>query len=218
MTQPNDAWNKGGPYERYVGGWSRRVAPRFLQWIDAGPALRWLDVGCGSGALTGLRPAVRARLRFLLLVAVTALPGRAPAASLADAEIAEALEAHAEAVAGVQAELLVLCESAPSAERFELYRTYNHSAGTTLQVAFLREALRAWMTSTSGADREARRSELAQQAQFTLWEIDGYIAALEEAAVAGGARARIESALLEVLREIRSSVSRAGEPADALGH
>jgi SAM-dependent methyltransferase len=45
-------WAEGDPYERYVGRWSRRVAGPFLQWLDMPASLRWLDVGCGTGALT----------------------------------------------------------------------------------------------------------------------------------------------------------------------
>jgi SAM-dependent methyltransferase len=47
----SDSWNRGDPYEGYVGRWSRRVAPRFLSWLGVGPDRRWLDVGCGTGAL-----------------------------------------------------------------------------------------------------------------------------------------------------------------------
>ncbi len=47
-----DAWEHGDPYERYVGRWSRRVAPLFLAWLDLPGGLRWLDVGCGTGALS----------------------------------------------------------------------------------------------------------------------------------------------------------------------
>ncbi len=47
----SDTFQQGAPYERYVGRWSRRVAPPFLSWLDLPPALRWLDVGCGTGAL-----------------------------------------------------------------------------------------------------------------------------------------------------------------------
>ncbi len=50
-ARPDDAWNKGDPYELYVGRWSRLVAERFVGWLDLPPALRWLDVGCGTGAL-----------------------------------------------------------------------------------------------------------------------------------------------------------------------
>lgn len=46
-----DHWERGDPYERYVGRWSRRVAPRFLSWLNLPAGLRWLDVGCGTGAL-----------------------------------------------------------------------------------------------------------------------------------------------------------------------
>jgi len=49
---PSDAWNKGDPYEMYVGRWSRLVAPQFLAWLNLPASLRWLEVGCGTGALT----------------------------------------------------------------------------------------------------------------------------------------------------------------------
>ncbi|MCV2395255.1 methyltransferase domain-containing protein [Actinotalea sp. M2MS4P-6] len=47
-----DRWERGDPYERYIGRWSRRVAPLFLDWLDIPPGRRWLDVGCGTGALS----------------------------------------------------------------------------------------------------------------------------------------------------------------------
>ncbi len=47
----SDTWERGSPYEQYVGRWSRQVAPRFLSWLDVAPGRRWLDVGCGTGAL-----------------------------------------------------------------------------------------------------------------------------------------------------------------------
>lgn len=47
----SDTWERGDPYERYVGRWSRRVAPRFLSWLALPSGRRWLDVGCGTGAL-----------------------------------------------------------------------------------------------------------------------------------------------------------------------
>lgn len=46
-----DIWASGDDYERYVGRWSRQVAPRFLAWIDVPGNSRWLDVGSGTGAL-----------------------------------------------------------------------------------------------------------------------------------------------------------------------
>jgi SAM-dependent methyltransferase len=51
-SHPDDSWNKGDPYERYVGRWSQFIAREFLDWLNLAPSLRWLDVGCGTGALT----------------------------------------------------------------------------------------------------------------------------------------------------------------------
>jgi SAM-dependent methyltransferase len=50
-THVSDTWERGSPYERYVGRWSRQVAPLFLTWLDVPRGRRWLDVGCGTGAL-----------------------------------------------------------------------------------------------------------------------------------------------------------------------
>jgi SAM-dependent methyltransferase len=46
-------WASGDAYEPYMGRWSRLVAARFVDWLDPAPGARWLDVGCGTGALTG---------------------------------------------------------------------------------------------------------------------------------------------------------------------
>lgn len=51
-TPAPDKWKSGDAYERYMGRWSRQLAPRFLNWVGAPPGLRWLDVGCGTGALS----------------------------------------------------------------------------------------------------------------------------------------------------------------------
>lgn len=47
-----DQWNSGGGYEAYVGRWSRLAAHEFLNWLNVPLGARWLDVGCGTGALT----------------------------------------------------------------------------------------------------------------------------------------------------------------------
>jgi ubiquinone/menaquinone biosynthesis C-methylase UbiE len=52
MEKVKEVWAKGEAYEPYVGRWSRLVAREFLCWLNAGPNGRWLDVGCGTGALS----------------------------------------------------------------------------------------------------------------------------------------------------------------------
>jgi len=46
-------WTSGSPYEAYVGRWSRLVAPELLAWLAVPSGGRWLDVGCGTGVLSG---------------------------------------------------------------------------------------------------------------------------------------------------------------------
>jgi len=48
----SDQWAAGEAYERFMGRWSRLVAPEFVAWLGVGPGARWLDVGCGTGALS----------------------------------------------------------------------------------------------------------------------------------------------------------------------
>lgn len=47
-----DVWAVGGAYEAYVGRWSRQVAMEFVRRLALPSGLDWLDVGCGTGAVT----------------------------------------------------------------------------------------------------------------------------------------------------------------------
>lgn len=51
-SQRTDVWTAGALYEPYVGRWSRRVAQELLNWLRIPAQKHWLDVGCGTGALT----------------------------------------------------------------------------------------------------------------------------------------------------------------------
>lgn len=53
-NERKDVWAAGNLYESYVGRWSRLVAREFLTWLAAPLHSEWLDVGCGTGALTGV--------------------------------------------------------------------------------------------------------------------------------------------------------------------
>ena len=52
MTTTPDKWTDGSAYEMYVGRWSRRIGQPFLSWLESTADSRWLDLGCGTGALT----------------------------------------------------------------------------------------------------------------------------------------------------------------------
>lgn len=52
MASGYDRWAGSDAYERYIGRWSRPVADLFVVWLDVPPGQRWLDVGCGTGALS----------------------------------------------------------------------------------------------------------------------------------------------------------------------
>jgi len=52
QSHPREVWASGVAYEPYVGRWSRLVAHEFLNWLTVSAGSRWLDVGCGTGALS----------------------------------------------------------------------------------------------------------------------------------------------------------------------
>lgn len=52
MNAPADRWVIGEAYEAYMGRWSRPLARAFVEWLHPKPSANWLEVGCGTGALT----------------------------------------------------------------------------------------------------------------------------------------------------------------------
>jgi len=51
-NESKEVWASGDSYEPYVGRWSRLVAKEFIRWLALPENSRWLDVGCGTGALS----------------------------------------------------------------------------------------------------------------------------------------------------------------------
>src|SRR5882724_456231 len=54
MAQEPIRFEDGAGYEKMMGVWSRLAGEVFLDWLAPAPGLRWLDVGCGSGAFSQL--------------------------------------------------------------------------------------------------------------------------------------------------------------------
>lgn len=51
MAEAAVHFDDSAAYERFMGRWSRAVAPVFLDWLGAQRRASWLDVGCGTGIL-----------------------------------------------------------------------------------------------------------------------------------------------------------------------
>ena len=47
-----DRWEAGSTYEGFMGRWSRPLAPLFVSWLQVPGNAHWLDVRCGTGAVT----------------------------------------------------------------------------------------------------------------------------------------------------------------------
>ena len=45
-------WTQAAEYEAHIGRWSRIAARQFVTWLRVRPGSRWLDAGCGTGAVT----------------------------------------------------------------------------------------------------------------------------------------------------------------------
>jgi len=52
LNETVDKWISGDAYDRFMGRWSRRVAMEFIRWLSPPASWNWLEVGCGTGALT----------------------------------------------------------------------------------------------------------------------------------------------------------------------
>jgi SAM-dependent methyltransferase len=52
MAENQIRFEDGAAYERMMGAWSRLVGDIFLDWLAPASGLRWIDIGCGSGAFS----------------------------------------------------------------------------------------------------------------------------------------------------------------------
>jgi len=51
-TEQTARFTDGAGYEKFMGQWSRIAGRLFIDWLALPSGLRWLDVGCGTGAFT----------------------------------------------------------------------------------------------------------------------------------------------------------------------
>jgi len=49
---PKDVWESASAYERFMGRWSRDLARALVSRLGISHGCHWLEVGCGTGALT----------------------------------------------------------------------------------------------------------------------------------------------------------------------
>jgi len=54
MAEQQIHFDDGASYEQMMGIWSRFAGEIFLDWLALPLGLRWIDIGCGSGAFTEL--------------------------------------------------------------------------------------------------------------------------------------------------------------------
>jgi len=184
----HDAWQAGDAYDRYMGRWSRKLAPRFLDRLKPEPGLDWIEVGCGTGALT---EAVLARRAPHSLLAVEPSDGfRALAESrLADSHVsfrkgsAEALPAES-ASCDIAVSALVLNFVPDRAKALAEMRRVVRPGG---RVAFYVwdypgggvQFMRAFWTAATALDPEA--ADLKEDRRFPFCTAEG-LTGLAEAA------------------------------------
>jgi hypothetical protein len=163
--------------------------------------------------------AMKSIRRLRLSVIVLAWAGCASVADAlerpGDAANMDDLRRRATAATAIHRVFLALIEEVPRKEKFELYRTYDESIGTWVQIRFLRDTLDASVAATSWTVELKLRTDLRDQARYALWEVDQSITYFD-ARIAAEKRARTVrqvKALRSALLNVRATVTRlAAEP------
>jgi len=199
QTSRHDAWQAGDSYDRYMGRWSRQIAPRFLDWMGAADGRDWLEVGCGTGALSA---AILARCHPRSLLSIDASEGFIAKArsNVPDARVefrvgdAQALAADP-ASRDVIVSALVLNFVPDRAKALAEMKRVARSGGT---VGFYVwdypgggvEFIRAFWTAATALDPNAR--DLTEDRRFPFCAADGLTAMARAAGLADVACIAIE--------------------------
>ena len=179
-TSRHDAWAAGDSYESYMGRWSRQIAPRFLEWLDLPLGLDWLDVGCGTGALSAT---ILARCDPRSLISIDPSAGfiAKAQASLRDARVAfQVGDAQALDVATASKDAIVsalVLNFVPDKEKAlaEMKRVARRGATIGFYVWDYPgggiEFMRAFWTAAAALDPQAR--DLTEDRRFPFCTHDG---------------------------------------------
>lgn len=196
---PRDVWGVGEAYEAYVGRWSRSVAREFVRWLGVPPRARWLDVGCGTGALVEAIVAHAAprdvlgvdRSQGFVAHARARVSGAAVALAVADAQ---ALPVPSERFDAVVSGLVVNFVSDPPRMVGEMARAGRPGSTVALYVwdyaGGMELVRRFWDAATSLDPAAARLDEAAR--------FPGCAPAPLEALLAGADLTRIQTRAIDV--------------------
>jgi SAM-dependent methyltransferase len=196
----HDAWQAGEAYDFYMGRWSRRIAPLFLDLLALPRELDWLEVGCGTGALSA---AILARCDPESLVAIDASEGfLAKARASVPDQRADFRQGDAQALPAETAS----CDAVVSAlmlnfvpDRVKALSEMKRVARPGATVAFYvwdypgagLEFLRAFWTQADELD--AKASELTEDRRFPFCTPDGLTTLAREAGLAGATCQALEA-------------------------
>jgi hypothetical protein len=130
-----------------------------------------------------------------------------------DALFASEIRHYAKEVTAVQSDLLFLIATAPDSKRFDLYRTYNRSVGTWMQVDLLQALLERAVEETSDPADDLQAA-IKEHAVYTLWELDRNLDELESvmAEKRPSPDLRLHELLRSLLTEVRVIVTRLASP------
>lgn len=151
-------------------------------------------------------------VRWLLMLVVCA-SSLQPAHTAERASVAlrvQALQDRTEVASVLETDILALIESAPDADRFDLYRTYDQLLGAWVQVDLLQSLLELSAFAASPAEEEEIAINLRDHARFALWELDEARVRLEQGAPDADRteHLRINEAIRSLLSDARSIVGR----------
>ena len=155
-----------------------------------------------------------ASLLLVLVVSAFRMPAAHGIERPGDALIANEIQHYTAAVTRVQGDFLSLIQTTSGVKRFDLYRTYNRSIGTWMQVDLLQTLLQLSITETSAPAEQQARKALEEQASYTIWEVGQNIAELD-AAIAENKLSddlRLHDLLRSVLKEVEIIVTRLSSP------